>query len=57
MVKRHFAASDDYETVKLLTAGKKPRRPFVPGEGALPLAPALQEQLDARLAAAREAPG
>jgi hypothetical protein len=51
MVKRHFAASDDYDTVSLLTKGKRPRRPFVPGEGALPLAPALQEQLDARLAA------
>jgi len=51
MVKRHFAASDDYDTVGLLTKGKKPRRPFVPGEGALPLAPALQEQMDARLGA------
>ena len=49
MVKRQFAASEDYDTVGLLTRGKRPRRPFVPGEGALGLAPDLQEQLDARL--------
>jgi hypothetical protein len=48
MVKRQFAASDDYDTVGLLTRGKRPRRPFVPGEGALGLAPDLQAQLDAR---------
>jgi hypothetical protein len=51
MVKRHFAAAEDYDTVGLLTGGKRPRRPFVPGEGALGLAPELQEQLDARLSA------
>lgn len=50
MVKRHFAAAEDYDTVRQLTAGKQPRRRFVPGEGALTLAPALQEQLDERLA-------
>jgi hypothetical protein len=49
MVKRQFAAADDYDTVGLLTRGKRPRRPFVPGEGALGLAPQLQEQLEARL--------
>jgi hypothetical protein len=51
MVKRQFAASDDYDTVGLLTRGKQPRRPFVAGEGALGLAPELKEQLDARLRA------
>ena len=49
MVRRQFAASDDYDTVGLLTGGRQPRRTFVPGEGALGLAPALQEQLEARL--------
>lgn len=48
MVRRQFAASDDYDTVGLLTRGKQPRRRFVPGEGALRLAPALQQQMDAR---------
>jgi hypothetical protein len=48
MVRRQFAASDDYDTVGLLIHGKQPRRRFVPGEGALRLAPALQEQMDAR---------
>ncbi len=48
MVRRQFAASDDYDTIALLTGGKAPRRRFVPGQGALRLAPALQEQLDAR---------
>jgi len=51
MVRRQFCASDDYDTVGLLTNGKLPRRPFVPGEGALRLAPDLQRQLDERLAA------
>jgi hypothetical protein len=49
MVRRQFMASEDYDTVGLLTRGKQPRRPFVPGEGALGLAPDLQEQLDRRL--------
>jgi hypothetical protein len=48
MVRRQFAALDDYETVRLLTGGKSPRRPFVPGEGALPLAPALVEEMQRR---------
>jgi hypothetical protein len=34
MVARFFAASDDYDTISLLTAGKPPRRPFTPGQGA-----------------------
>jgi hypothetical protein len=50
MVKRHFTAAEDYDTVAQLTAGKRPRRSFIGGQGALPLAPALQEQLTARLA-------
>jgi hypothetical protein len=48
MVQRHFAALEDYDVVDRLTAGKTPRRSFVGGEGALRLAPALQEQLVAR---------
>ena len=48
LVERQFAALDDYDTVSLLTAGKQPRRPFVPGEGALPLAPELQQVVDQR---------
>lgn len=48
MVRRQFAASDDYDTVGLLTRGKQPRRPFVPGDGALGLAPELHQVLDAR---------
>jgi hypothetical protein len=50
MVKRQFAASDDYDTVGILTRGKTPRRALIPGEGALGLAPELQKQVDARLA-------
>ena len=49
MVRRQFAASDDYDTVAVLTRGKLPRRSFVAGEGALPLAPELRALLDARL--------
>jgi hypothetical protein len=48
MVNRHFRAAEDWDTVAQLTDGKRPRRTFVGGEGALKLAPALQEQLDAR---------
>jgi hypothetical protein len=48
MVERQFAASDDYDTVGLLTRGRLPRRTFVGGEGALGLAPDLQRQLDER---------
>ena len=50
MVKRHFTALEDYDTVRVLTAGKTPRRPFVPGEGALPLAPELLAELERRTA-------
>lgn len=57
MVKRQFAAVEDYGTVELLTRGKPQRRPFVPGEGSLRLPPQLQEQLDARVAARRAATG
>lgn len=48
MVERQFTAADDYDTVGLLTRGKAPRRPFVPGEGSLGLAPELLAQLDER---------
>ncbi len=48
MVARHFAASDDYDTVGLLTAGRQPRRKFVAGEGAYRLPRQLQQQLDER---------
>ena len=48
MVQRHFAASEDYDTVGLLTKGKLPIRPFVPGEGAYRLPRQLQQQLDER---------
>ena len=46
--KRQFTALEDYDTVGLLTRGKRPRRPFVPGEGALQLAPALAEEMAGR---------
>ncbi|MDO8364270.1 MAG: aminoglycoside phosphotransferase family protein [Actinomycetota bacterium] len=48
MVKRHFAALEDYDTVGVLTTGKAPSRPFVPGEGAYRLSRQLQQQLDER---------
>jgi hypothetical protein len=48
MVKRHFAASEDYDTVGLLTKGKLPGRQFVGGEGAYRLPQQLQEIQDAR---------
>jgi Ecdysteroid kinase-like family len=51
MVLRQFAALTDYDTVWLLTNGKTPRRRFVPGEGAYPLAPALRDEMARRLAA------
>lgn len=50
MVERHFAAAEDYDTVGLLTKGKVPRRPFVPGQGAYRLPRQLQQQLDERRA-------
>jgi hypothetical protein len=48
MVRRHFAASDDYDTVGLLTQGRPPRRRFVPGEGAYRLSRELRRLLDER---------
>jgi Phosphotransferase enzyme family len=48
MVRRQFAASEDYDTVGRLTRNRTPRRRFVPGDGALRLAPDLQQQMDAR---------
>ena len=48
MVKRFYAAGDDYDTVKLLTAGKTPRRTVILGEGASALPPDLQQLRDSR---------
>lgn len=56
MVRRHFAALDDYETVTLLTAGKQPRRRFVPGDGAFPLPDELEREMAARGSPARPRP-
>jgi Phosphotransferase enzyme family len=56
MVKRHFSAAEDYGTFDLLTRGKKPRRSFVPGEGAYRLPRALQKLLDDRLAGVPDEP-
>ena len=50
MVARQFAALADYDTIALLTAGKLPRRRFVPGDGAYPLAPALRDEMARRVA-------
>jgi hypothetical protein len=46
MVRRFFAAADDFDTVRLLTAGKTPRRKVTLGEGAAPLSPDLQQLRD-----------
>jgi aminoglycoside phosphotransferase (APT) family kinase protein len=48
MVRRHFAASEDYDTVGLLTKGKRPRRAYVAGEGAYRLPRALQREHESR---------
>ena len=48
MIRRFYAAGDDYDTVALLTAGKKPRRIVKLGEEASPLPPDLQAILDSR---------
>jgi hypothetical protein len=37
MVRRNWAAAEDFDTVELLTAGKQPRRQITLGEGASPL--------------------
>jgi aminoglycoside phosphotransferase (APT) family kinase protein len=41
MVDRFFTAAADYDTINLLTTGKKPRRAIKLGEGARPIAPDL----------------
>lgn len=46
MVERFFAAAEDFETVKLLTAGKKPRRTPRLGEGARQVLPQYQHLLE-----------
>ena len=51
MVERQFAALADYDTIALLTAGQQPRRTFVPGDGAYPLAPALRDEMARRTTA------
>jgi hypothetical protein len=48
MVRRFFAAADEFDTVALLTAGKTPRRKVTLGEGAAPLSPDLQQLRDSR---------
>jgi aminoglycoside phosphotransferase (APT) family kinase protein len=50
MVRRHFAAAEDYDTFDLLTRGRTPRRDFDPAAGAYRLPHDLQRELDARLA-------
>jgi hypothetical protein len=59
MIKRFYAAGDDYDTVALLTAGKTPRRNVKLGEHASPLPPNLQQLRDDRrdgVAASTSAP-
>jgi hypothetical protein len=48
IVRRFYAAADDYDTVALLTAGKTPRRRVHLGDEASPLPPDLQELRDSR---------
>jgi hypothetical protein len=48
MIRRFYAAGDEYDTVALLTAGKKPRRIVKLGEEASQLPPDLQAILDSR---------
>jgi Ecdysteroid kinase-like family len=48
MIRRFYAAGDEYDTVALLTAGKKPRRIVRLGEEASALPPDLQAILDSR---------
>jgi Phosphotransferase enzyme family len=49
MVRRAFAAAEDYDTVGLLTRGRVPRRTITLGKGAYRLPKALHERLAARL--------
>jgi len=48
MVRRFFAAAEDYDTVALLTEGRRPRRSIAVGEGAWPLTPTLRSAIEAR---------
>ncbi|MEO9240863.1 MULTISPECIES: phosphotransferase [Pseudomonas] len=45
MVERFFTAAEDFDTLRLLTRGRKPRRTPVLGEGARPLTPAYAHLL------------
>jgi len=46
MVERFFAAAEDFDTVRLLTHGRKPRRTPILGQGARPLTQAYQHLLE-----------
>lgn len=46
MVERFFAAAEDFDTVRLLTHGRKPRRTLILGQGARPLTQAYQHLLE-----------
>jgi hypothetical protein len=46
MVERFFAAAEDFDTVRLLTHGRKPRRMPILGQGARPLTQAYQHLLE-----------
>jgi hypothetical protein len=46
MVERFFAAAEDFDTIGLLTRGRRPRRTPTLGQDARPLAPAYQHLLD-----------
>jgi Ecdysteroid kinase-like family len=48
MIRRFYTAGEDFDTVRLLTSGKKPRRKITLGEGASALPPDLQALRDAR---------
>jgi hypothetical protein len=45
IVERFFTAAEDLDTIKLLTAGKQPRRKITLGEGARPISSGLQHLL------------
>ncbi len=46
MVERFFAAAEDFDTLRLLTHGRRPRRTPILGQHARPLAPAYQHLLE-----------
>jgi Ecdysteroid kinase-like family len=48
MIRRVYTAAEDYDTVRLLTEGKTPRRVVTLGEGASPLPPDLAELRNSR---------